>query len=603
MGARLALLIATTEHQDVGLRKLTSPGADAEAFAEVLRNPDIAGFDVKVMVNEPHYRVGEEIAALYQDRRRDDLTLLYFTGHGLKDDSGRLYLAMTNTRRDSLLFTALPAEQLDHAMESCMSRQKILILDCCYSGAFPAGRAVKGDDSVHALQQFQGRGRSVLTASDSTQYSFEGDRLEGEARQSVFTHHLITGLRDGGADLDGDGDITIDELYTYIHDRVTSEMPGQRPKKQTDVEGRTVIARNVNWTLPTYLINAIKSPFANDRLGALDGLTHLHRVGNDLVRARVIESIEALAGDDSKAVSGAALASLTALRSQTPGSSNDRAAVQTQQQEERSPMLYATGASVPGRVSAVEHEVGGDDVAASGATDLAGSGPPDAPRAIPPATGIVEPAKQPPLGELIPCTVDDRGPATDPTSPSSGDSRILLPRYSCAFLAIAYFLWVILIDEPDLPPVVALSIVIAAVAGLVSAFIERHMNRRWVVAVAICCALCLSFGTAVAIKNELPPKTAGVYLITAIINLAILVVNGAILSLIGFNDSKAVFLPRRRLLFIWTGMAALGFGITYFSGIAGRSQAVFDVILILVAVGTLVRAVAVSRVQPASAKT
>jgi hypothetical protein len=84
---------------------------------------------------------------------------------------------MTNTRRESLLFTALAGEQIDRAMEACASQRKVLVLDCCYSGAFPAGRVAKGDTEVHALERFQGKGRTVLTASDATQYSFEGDQL------------------------------------------------------------------------------------------------------------------------------------------------------------------------------------------------------------------------------------------------------------------------------------------------------------------------------------------------------------------------------------------------------------------------------------------
>ncbi|NUO42200.1 MAG: hypothetical protein HOV82_09190 [Streptomyces sp.] len=306
MGRRLALLVATYEHQDSGLRQLTAPAHDAESLASVLRDPDIAGFEVTTLINQPHHRVGEAIGDFYRDRRRDDLTLLYFTGHGLKDDSGRLYLAMTNTRRDSLLFTALSAEHIDQAMEGCPSRQKVLILDCCYSGAFPAGRLSKGDAAVHTLERFQGHGRTVLTASDATQYSFEGDRAHGRATQSVFTRYLVAGLRDGSADLDGDGDITLDELYGYVHDRVVDEMPQQRPKKLDSVEGRIVIARNVNWSLPAHLRNAVDSPLATDRLAALDGLTHLRRIGNEQVRAVAQEEIQRLAEDDSKVVSAAA---------------------------------------------------------------------------------------------------------------------------------------------------------------------------------------------------------------------------------------------------------------------------------------------------------
>ncbi|MGW9024518.1 caspase, EACC1-associated type [Streptomyces sp. NPDC055722] len=320
MGRRLALLIATYDYEDTGLRRLTAPAHDAEALAAVLQDPDIAGFEVTTMINEPHYRVGEAIADLYRDRRRDDLTLLYFTGHGLKDDEGRLYLAMTNTQRGSLLFTSLPAEQIDQAMSTCMSRQKVLILDCCYSGAFPAGRIAKGDTDVHTLERFQGRGRTVLTASDATQYSFEGNQPHGEAGQSVFTRYLVAGLRDGSADLDGDGDITLDELYSYVHDRVVDEMPQQRPKKQDNVEGRIVIARNVNWSLPAYLRQALSSPIPNDRLSALDGLAHLHRIGNDLVRRHVTSELHRLVDDDSRVVSAAAAALLRPTDAPAPSS-------------------------------------------------------------------------------------------------------------------------------------------------------------------------------------------------------------------------------------------------------------------------------------------
>src|SRR5512144_1895134 len=313
MARRVALLVASYDYQDAGLRRLEAPQHDAEALADVLGDPDIAGFDVTVLVNEPHYVVGEAIGDFYGDRRRDDLTLLYFTGHGLKDDEGRLYLATTNTKRERLPWTALPAEQISEAMEACRSGQKVLVLDCCYSGAFPMGRAAKSDSAVHTLEKFSGKGRAVLTASDATQYSFEGEHLTGEGSRSVFTRCLVEGLRTGQADLDGDGDISLDDLYNYVHDRVVEEMPQQRPKKQENIEGRIVVARNIHWQLPNYVRSAISSPISTDRLGALDGLRHLHRVGNDLVRTTVLDHVRALTDDDSRAVAGAATSLLTEL--------------------------------------------------------------------------------------------------------------------------------------------------------------------------------------------------------------------------------------------------------------------------------------------------
>jgi hypothetical protein len=314
---RRALLVATYGYRDAGLRRLTAPAHDAEALAAVLEDPAIAGFDVTMLVNEPHHVVGEAIADFYGSCRREDLTLLYFTGHGLKDDDGRLYLAMTDTRRDALMFTSLSAAQISDAMDACRSRRKVLVLDCCYSGAFPAGRTAKSDEGVQTLERFQGKGRAVLTASDATQYAFEGDHVEGSGTQSLFTRFLVEAIRTGEADLDRDGDIALDELYSYVRDRVTAEAPQQRPKKQEDVDGRIVLARNVHWRLPDHVQHAIDSPIAAQRLSAVEGLGHLHRVGNEMVGAVAARCLTALADDDSRAVSAAASAALERLRTGT----------------------------------------------------------------------------------------------------------------------------------------------------------------------------------------------------------------------------------------------------------------------------------------------
>ncbi|WP_130439060.1 caspase family protein [Kribbella rubisoli] len=80
MGRRRALLVATYEYEDAGLRRLTTPAQDAQALADVLEDPAIAGFEVQVLINEPTSRVGEAIGEFYASAERDDLTLLYFSG-------------------------------------------------------------------------------------------------------------------------------------------------------------------------------------------------------------------------------------------------------------------------------------------------------------------------------------------------------------------------------------------------------------------------------------------------------------------------------------------------------------------------------------------
>src|SRR5664279_3015860 len=308
MGRRSALLVGTYDYRDTSLQRLAAPARDVQALAEVLANPEIAGFDVTTLINEPHHVVGEAIGDFYNGLRRDDLALLYITGHGVKDDEGRLFLAMTNSRRDRLVFSAIGAEQINDAMNGCSSRQKVLILDCCYGGAFPGNWTAKGTSDLHTLERFQGRGRVVLTASDAAQYSFEGDNPSGTGATSLFTRYLVQGIRTGEADLDQDGDVSLDELYSYVHDRVIEELPQQRPKKQEDVEGRIVIARNVEWTLPMHVRNAIDSPLPPDRRSAVQSLSHLYRIGNEIVQQRVLKQLEKLLDDDSRVVSADAAA-------------------------------------------------------------------------------------------------------------------------------------------------------------------------------------------------------------------------------------------------------------------------------------------------------
>lgn len=310
MGRRLALIVATYEYDDPGLRQLTAPRRDAEELAAVLGNEDIGGFEVTTLVNEPHRTVGAAIGDFYSDARPNDLTLLYFSGHGLKSDSGKLFLAMKDTHLRNKLFTSVTADQVNEAVDDSASRQKILILDCCYAGAFPVGTRTKSDDSVHVLQELGGRGRVVLTASDATQYAFEGDSLtqDDSGAQSIFTRHLIAGIRDGSADRDNDGDITVDELYDYVHQKLAEERPEQRPKKQESVSGRTVVAQNIHWSIPEDIRRTLEGSFSDYKLQALQYLDQIFATSrNALVKRKIRDAVERVRDtEDSRKVEKAA---------------------------------------------------------------------------------------------------------------------------------------------------------------------------------------------------------------------------------------------------------------------------------------------------------
>src|SRR5215211_3375606 len=156
---RFALIIANNEYEDNELRKLDAPASDAEQLEKVLKDPAIGGFEVKKFSNEPWHKLREEINNFFNERHRDDLLFVYFACHGIKDEDGRLYFATTNTRRKNLNVTGIEADFVNQAMFRCRSRQQVLLLDCCYGGAFAAGFIPRATKEVDTKEHFQkGRG-------------------------------------------------------------------------------------------------------------------------------------------------------------------------------------------------------------------------------------------------------------------------------------------------------------------------------------------------------------------------------------------------------------------------------------------------------------
>lgn len=235
---RYALLVTASAYQDARLRQLRSPVSDAEALGGVLSDPQVGDFHVSRLHDTPEHIIRKSLDRFFANRQSNDTLLLYFSCHGLKDDDGRLYFATSDTDMDSLRATAISARFVNELVEDCRSRRVMLILDCCYSGAFAKGMLGKADKAVHVGESFEGHGRAVLTASSSMEYAYEGDSLEGAGQTSVFTSALVEALSDPMADRDRDGWINIEELYQYVFDRVRVATH-QTPKKWLfDVDGQ-----------------------------------------------------------------------------------------------------------------------------------------------------------------------------------------------------------------------------------------------------------------------------------------------------------------------------------------------------------------------------
>jgi uncharacterized caspase-like protein len=255
-GTRSALIIASDDYQDPGLRLLRTPASDAQALAAVLEDPGIGEFQVRTLLNQPAHEINLAVEEFFAGRRPDDLLLLHFSCHGVKDEGGELYFATANTKLRRLAATGVAAEFVNRRMNRSRSRRVVLLLDCCYAGAFERGQTARAGTGMAIEQQFGGRGRVVITASSAMEYAFENDRLSMQAgRPSVFTSAVVQGLRTGKADWDGDGWVSVDELYDYVYDQVRAVTPNQTPSKWSfGVQGKLYIARRARpVTTPTPL--------------------------------------------------------------------------------------------------------------------------------------------------------------------------------------------------------------------------------------------------------------------------------------------------------------------------------------------------------------
>ena len=244
---RYALVVSSSQYAHPSLRPLAAPAEDADALQELLRDSAVGAFRVRPVIDQPSWVVAQEVETFFSGRRLNDLALFYFSGHGIKDEDGALYFATMNTNPEALLATTVSSAHVIASMRKCRSRRQVLIIDCCYAGAFSKAMLGKGAGRVGIQERFatEGSGRVVIAASDAMQIALDGTEIQGETTLSAFTQILVDGIREGHADQDGDGHISLDELYDYVYTRMQTEHPDQTPTiSNLDKKGDIVIAFN-----------------------------------------------------------------------------------------------------------------------------------------------------------------------------------------------------------------------------------------------------------------------------------------------------------------------------------------------------------------------
>lgn len=303
-----ALIIANSQYDDERFAPLPAASADAAALTDVLADPAVGEFAVDAVVDLGQRAAMRAIQLFFSSAKPDDLLLLHLSLHGWKDLRNQLYFIARDTERDLPEATAISAGFVSERMGQSRSGRIVLLLDCCYSGAFAAGMRHRSGNSpsVNVAEPFAGKGRVVMTASTSLQFAYEGEpdvlqsRIHAQ-QPSMFTSAIVQGLRDGSADLDRDGLISVGELYDYVHEQVRQKVPAQTPTLSVDsVQGTIYLARSRHSLAASVLPelrSAIISPQAWVRIGSLHLIERLLGSVREPVRDEAQQALLSLIAD------------------------------------------------------------------------------------------------------------------------------------------------------------------------------------------------------------------------------------------------------------------------------------------------------------------
>ncbi|HEU4348342.1 MAG TPA: caspase family protein, partial [Actinoplanes sp.] len=293
--ARYALIVAVSAYSDSGLTDLVAPGRDAENLAAVLRHRDIGHFrEVEVLLDPDHSTAQHRIERFFDRRDPLDIAVLHFSGHAFRgEDNDDLFLAMRDTRRDSPVATSVPGGFLRSVIEKSRAKRKLLLLDCCHSGALTLTRDLRRpgptpDERTRAAEVFKAGVQRIAPEPSQPQSNATGTVIIGAARATelarethtgALTGAVVEGLATGDADRNRTGKISTENLFEYVTEWFQKRDLHQHPVvQQRSRSGQFIVAENCAFqpiALPDGLENLLLDPDPAQRVRAVHQLRPL----------------------------------------------------------------------------------------------------------------------------------------------------------------------------------------------------------------------------------------------------------------------------------------------------------------------------------------
>ena len=217
-----ALVVGVEDYRDL----TPTPGArsDAERFAQMLEDTlGVPDQNIHLMTDERATRgdITSQLIWLKENVPSDGRIYFFFSGHGSPDvESGESYLLPYEGRPETINQTGLLMQEVLNDLEETEARDIIAFVDACFSGSGDRSSLPEGTRPLVPVQKTSTAPRVALLSSSAA------DEISGNAADSeegLFTRHLLRAIGEGRADIDGDGQISLQELATYVTPRVARE--------------------------------------------------------------------------------------------------------------------------------------------------------------------------------------------------------------------------------------------------------------------------------------------------------------------------------------------------------------------------------------------
>lgn len=236
-----AVIVCVQQHQDPSLNNIRYTQNDALELRRILtERGGVPGRQIIELIDESppqrrptldNLRSQLKAALLSAEIGPNDRILVYFSGHGTLIE-GQTYLVPSDAREQNRKESCYPVSELHDLLKTCACHQKMLVLDCCHAGGelSAALQIPDGNQLIDAANVDDIPGCVVMASSSKRQQS-----LEWPARkQGLFSYWFCKGL-EGGADENGNDELTFDELYKYTEQHVSRTARQVFKRRQTAV--------------------------------------------------------------------------------------------------------------------------------------------------------------------------------------------------------------------------------------------------------------------------------------------------------------------------------------------------------------------------------